>query len=221
MDDVSGDSSAEEYPALMDHRSRAAHTAYYDAEAPRYDESRGGAERVRATAEALLRLVPAAAPGSSHLDVAGGTGSISALVAEAGYGTCVLDGSTGMLRIARARGISSVCGDATALPFPDASFALVTEVWLLHLLTPEDAAVAIDEIARVLRPGGTAIVSVDKQVSHGGPVLEQDHEPVVAERLARHGLTIAGTATFEAPSPWGAAEGRTDPVFHLAAFRRP
>lgn len=213
--------AAEHYPALMDDRSRMAHAAYYDAEASRYDESRGGAERVRATADALLRLAPSAAAGSSHLDVAGGTGSISAVVDEAGYRTHVLDGSTGMLQVARGRGLPSVCGDATALPFPDASFALVTEVWLLHLLTVEDAAAAVDEIARVLQPGGTAIVSVDKQVSHGGPVLEQDHEPVVAERLARHGLTAAGTATFEAPSPWGAAEGRTDPVFRLAAFRRP
>lgn len=205
----------------MDHRSRAAHTAYYDAEAPRYDESRGGPERVRATAEALLGLAPDAGAGSRHLDVAGGTGSISAVVAEAGYRTHVLDGSTGMLQVVRGRGLPSVCGDATALPFPDATFALVTEVWLLHLLTVEDAETAIDEVARVLQPGGTAIVSVDKQVSHGGPVLEQDHEPVVAERLARHGLTTAGTATFEAPSPWGAAEGRTDPVFRLTAFRRP
>ena len=205
----------------MDRRSRAAHTQYYDAEASRYDESRGGADRARATAEAILRLAPPAGTDTLHLDLAGGTGSISAIMGESGFRSHVVDGSTGMLVLARARGLPSVCGDATALPFPDAAFDLVTGVWLLHLLTSTAAAAAVDEIARVLAPEGTAVVSVDKQVSHGGSVLEQDHEPVVAERLARHGLATAGTATFEAPSPWGAADGRVQTMFRLAAFRRP
>jgi SAM-dependent methyltransferase len=53
---------------------------------------------------------------------------------------------------------TTVCGDATRLPFPDATFdrAIASEV-LEHI--PDDEA-ALDELARVLKPGGTLAVTV-------------------------------------------------------------
>ncbi len=45
-------------------------------------------------------------------------------------------------------------GDATALPFADHSFDVVTVAYLLHLLSAEDRRRLIDEVARVLRPSG-------------------------------------------------------------------
>lgn len=50
-----------------------------------------------------------------------------------------------------------VCADATALPFPDGSFDVVTMFDLLEHVEADDAAAA--EALRVLRPGGIVLVS--------------------------------------------------------------
>ena len=57
-------------------------------------------------------------------------------------------------------------GDATALPFPDASF---DGVWTQHAsMNIEDKAALYFEMARVLRPGGTAAL-YDIHAKAGGP----------------------------------------------------
>ncbi len=53
---------------------------------------------------------------------------------------------------------SAVSGDATAMPFPDASFDRVIAAEVLEHI-PSDQA-AINEVARVLRPGGRAAITV-------------------------------------------------------------
>jgi SAM-dependent methyltransferase len=53
---------------------------------------------------------------------------------------------------------SAVSGDATAMPFPDASFDRVIAAEVLEHI-PSDQR-AMNEIARVLRPGGIAAVTV-------------------------------------------------------------
>jgi SAM-dependent methyltransferase len=55
-------------------------------------------------------------------------------------------------------GAAAVAADATRLPFPDGAFDAVIAAEILEHV-PDDAA-AMAEIARVLRPGGTAAVTV-------------------------------------------------------------
>ncbi|SNR57500.1 Methyltransferase domain-containing protein [Haloechinothrix alba] len=55
---------------------------------------------------------------------------------------------------------STVAGDALELPFPDASFDRVIASEILEHIPEDDKA--IWELARVLRPGGTAAVTVPK-----------------------------------------------------------
>jgi len=126
-------------------------------EAAAYDSLAG---RVTArVAEPLLEAV-GAGPGTRLLDVATGPGYVAARAAERGAEVVGLDFSETMLAFARSRApdVDFVQGDATALPFEDATFDAVTVAFLLlHLGTPERA---VGEAARVLRPGGRAAFSV-------------------------------------------------------------
>jgi SAM-dependent methyltransferase len=110
-------------------------------------------------AEPLLDAVGAHL-GTRLLDVATGPGYVAARAVARGADVVGVDLAETMLGFARARvpDAEFVSGDATALPFPDASFDAVTAAFvLLHLGRPERAA---REAARVLAPGGAAAFTV-------------------------------------------------------------
>lgn len=103
-------------------------------------------------------------PGSQVLDCGCGYGFTLRMLAELTEADLVgLDFDADRVAqverdLARFPNVSVVQGDAQNLPFPDASFdhVVCSEV-LEHL--PDDAA-AVREIARVLKPGGTAVFTV-------------------------------------------------------------
>jgi ubiquinone/menaquinone biosynthesis methyltransferase len=107
--------------------------------------------------------------GERALDLAAGTGDIAFAVAARGAKTIGLDITHRMMQLAQAKtrheparsslgGGGFVTGDMTRLPFRSASFDLVTTGYGLRNVPDLDAA--IDEIARVLRPGGR-LLSLD------------------------------------------------------------
>ena len=113
------------------------------------------------------------ARGDRVLDLAGGTGDIAALlherVGETGE-VVVGDINAAMLGVGRdrltdrglVRGLRWIQLNAEALPFPDASFDLVTMAFGLRNVT--DKAAALREMHRVLRVGGRALVLEFSQV---------------------------------------------------------
>ena len=113
------------------------------------------------------RLEALGIEGARALDVACGTGEITALLARLtgprGQVTG-LDFSPGMLAIARQRlaglglgeRVRLVQGDALQLPFPDGCFDVVTMGFALRNVADLDRALA--EMARVTRPGGRVLV---------------------------------------------------------------
>jgi ubiquinone/menaquinone biosynthesis C-methylase UbiE len=102
--------------------------------------------------------------GEDVLEVGGGMGTDLAQFAKHGARVTDVDLSAGHLELAeenfRLRGLQArfVHHDAESLPFPDASFDLVYSNGVLHH-TPHTPR-AVNEIQRVLRPGGRAIVMV-------------------------------------------------------------
>lgn len=193
-------------------------TAYYDAEAGVYDETRGGAERARAAAEAVTALVPA---GGRLLDVAGGTGIVSAELAARGFDVVVADLSRGMLTLAQERLPGrAVVASADRLPVADRSVDLVAMVWLLHLLPFRVADTVLAEAVRVVRPGGHLVTSVDKDLAHGRVRRTgADAADRVTAVLARCGLHLVGQRSFSGRSTWGSVSDG-DPVFPVAAYRK-
>lgn len=192
---------------------------YYDAEAPRYDDSRGGAARANAAAAAVLGLLPDAA--RLVLDVAGGTGIIGVRLGAPGRTVVSIDRSAGMSAVAATRLPGHVVrGDATRLPVADRSVDAVTMVWLLHLLDEQRSAAVIAEAARVVSPLGTLLTTVDKAAAHVttpddvgrllGPAWRSaartptDHPARIADLAGRCGFAVTGRVTFT-----GVGQGRS------------
>ncbi|MDT0436083.1 MULTISPECIES: class I SAM-dependent methyltransferase [Streptomyces] len=190
----------------------------YDEEADAYDTLRGGEPRAAAAADAVLSLVPDRA--GRLLDVACGTGIVTRRIAAARPALRVtgVDLTDGMARRAADRLPGAVVrGDSRALPFPDDVFDVVTSVWLLHLFAdPADTRAVIAECARVLRPGGVYVTTVDKAAAHDvGSDIDavlasrprrpaSDAAAVVAEHALAHLLSPAGQTRFT-----GRGQGRS------------
>src|SRR5216684_684441 len=145
-------------------------TPTQDAQAARihYDRWAGAYSRSRLLPalqkKALAQLRPGAA--DRVLDVACGTGALVAEVAPDVERATGIDLSSGMLAIARSRlsgtgagrltNIEFHLGSSDALPFADGEFtALVCTTALHHFPEPQRS---IDEIARVLAPGGRVVI---------------------------------------------------------------
>lgn len=142
--------------------------AVFDSVAPRYDLMNdlmsAGLHRLwkryALTRTGLL-------PGDRALDVAAGTGDLSAGMARQVGATglvCHTDINLEMLEAGRRRlvdrgivgNVLSLQADAERLPFPDDSFHCVTIGFGLRNCTDKPAA--LRSMARVLKPGGTALV---------------------------------------------------------------
>ena len=92
-------------------------------------------------------------PGTRVLDVASGTGKLTRSLAATGA-VCVAAEPSASMREAFASvlpEVSQVAADATALPFGPATFDALTVAQAFHWFATTDA---VDEFARVLRPGG-------------------------------------------------------------------
>lgn len=189
----------------------------YNDEARDYDTSRGGEPRAQAAADALEQLLPQGP--CTLLDVACGTGIVTRRLLRAERTVLGVDRSPGMLGLAAERVPGGVvCGDATRLPLASVSVDAVVSVWLLHLL-PDPVAV-LTEAARVLRPGGVLITTVDKDdayfvvdsdIAQVTAELRHQYAPRMPDRASRvldwaaeHGLGLVGETVFP-----GTGQGRS------------
>ncbi len=141
--------------------------------AERYDRSASAylewwAPVLAPSAVKILELIAPKVDGGSNgrlIDIGTGTGALAIAAAERWPRLSVsgLDGSTGMLAIARrearrrlgvaaARRIEFVTGLADRMPYPDSSFDAAVSSFVLQLVPHRSSA--LRETLRILRPGG-------------------------------------------------------------------
>ena len=138
--------------------------AFFDEAAARYDAAYDGTDAdahvLHIRMQAALGLL-GAGPGAV-LDVGMGPGRLVEQLAGRGWTVSGVDPSAGMVERARQRTPAAadrlVLGRADALAFDDASFDAVAATGVLEYAP--DLPLVLAEIARVLRPGGRAVVSV-------------------------------------------------------------
>ncbi|MGQ0677667.1 MAG: ArsR/SmtB family transcription factor [Rhodospirillales bacterium] len=188
-------------------RARAeAAAAYFRANAPRWDRIRTLHVDDREVERKLLELLPARGIGDL-LDIGTGTGRMLELFAGRAERAVGIDMSREMLAVARAnldksgrRNCLVRQGDMYQLPLPDRAFDAVIIHQVLHYA--DEPAEAIEEAARVLKPGGRLLV-VDF-APHDLENLRAEH---AHRRLGFRDDEIAG---------WARAAGlECEPVVHL------
>jgi ubiquinone/menaquinone biosynthesis C-methylase UbiE len=188
----------------------AAAQAYFRAHAAEWDRIRK-LHVPDAAVEAAIRDALADKPFRSLLDLGTGTGRMLEMFGadiERGLG---LDLSLDMLLLARDRleraGLKNCSvrqGDIYDLPLADDSFDVVILHQVLHFL--DDGARAIQEAARVLRPGGRLLV-VD---------FAPHEQEFLREQFAHRRLGFAS----ETVTQWLTASG-LDPVMHKSLSPQP
>jgi len=146
---------------------------YFEQVSPRWAELRRGfyGDDVRDAVLALARILPE----QTVLDVGAGTGFLTVEAAKRARRVIALDFSDSMLEEARiklhGRNVEFKVGSAEDIPLPDSSVDCVIGNMVLHHCPRP--AVAVNEMARVLRPGGTLAFS-DLQ-EHSYESLRKEH----------------------------------------------
>jgi ubiquinone/menaquinone biosynthesis methyltransferase len=142
------------------------------------------------------RLVERAAlaPADRVLDLACGTGDLTLAAAATAGRVIGLDLTHRMLQLATARQLNGVgshlkrtvfiCGDMLALPFPSASFDVVTTGYGLRNVP--DLPAALQEIRRVLAPGGR-LLSLD---------FNRPQNPLMRAAYLAYLTTVGGALGF-------------------------
>jgi len=127
----------------------------------------------------LAALLEAARPGPDDraLDVGCGAGGLAVALAQVCGEVTGVDLTPAMLDQARAaqaaKGVTNLrweTADVTALPFPDASFSLVTSTAMLHHTA--DPAAVLAEMRRVCAPGGRIAVADLTPAPGKGPAFD-------------------------------------------------
>jgi SAM-dependent methyltransferase len=120
---------------------------------------------------ALEELLPSSGAGQRAIDVGCGTGHHLRDLRARGFDVAGVDGSAAMLEQAREAipGAELHQAGVDALPFAAGSFDLALSIEVLRYLP--DPKPCIDEMARVLRPGGVCVVTAAPRFSANGYAL--------------------------------------------------
>jgi ubiquinone/menaquinone biosynthesis C-methylase UbiE len=166
-------------------------------------------------------------PGSRVLEIAPGPGYLAIALARLSGGQVTgLDISPSFVRIAaenaRQAGVpvDFELGDAADLPFPDSQFDfIVCRAAFKNFTQP---LVALNEMHRVLKQGGTALIidlrkdyspqAVSRHFKHYGPLNAAMIKLTFRVMLKKRAYTQAAMTELVAQSQFGQGEMRLDPI---------
>lgn len=115
-----------------------------------------GAITERLEHDLILSMLPPV-EGKRVLDVGCGDGELTQKLAERGADVIGADANPDMIAAAQRRNAGTYqVADATALPFDDETFDVVTAVTVLCVC--DDPKILVGEMARVLKPGGRLVI---------------------------------------------------------------
>jgi len=187
------------YQRVPEHEKAARVRGVFDSVAARYDLMNDlmsmGLHRLW---KRLAVFIAGARAGDRVLDLAGGSGDLTRLLARDVGPTgevVILDINRAMLEVGRERltdagvldNVRYMQANAEALPFADGSFDLVTIGFGLRNVTHKDRALA--EMHRVLKPGGRAYVLEFSQVTQ--PLLARVYDLYSFKLLPKLGRLFA------------------------------
>ncbi len=157
-----------------------------------------------------------AKPGLRILDVGSGTGAVPQDFSQFGW-ICATDRSVDAMRFAQQKNVTrtAVC-DATALPFADGSMDLILAFDIIEHV--EDDRGMVEELARVLKPGGAAAIHVP-----AWPSMWSRHDEVLEHkrRYTRRGLrALLEASTLDIEYLGWASAAILPPAFALRSVRR-
>jgi ubiquinone/menaquinone biosynthesis C-methylase UbiE len=152
--------------------------------------------------ELLLESFLAADPGLAVLDAGAGSGTFTNRLAALGFEVTSTDVTDEALEVLRTRVSGTVeRADATSLPFAAGTFDAVVLAEVLEHVVDDDAA--LNEAARVVRPGGVLGVTVPRNPEW---FSRSDQWAGHVRRYTRERLeTLVAAAGFEVLTclPWG------------------
>lgn len=165
---------------------------------------------------ALLLAVVEMARGGQIGDLGCGPGHVTRFLADAGAAVVGSDLSATMIDLAREEhpDLEFRVASMTALPDEDASLAGAVLMYSIIHLSPAERAVAFEELARVLRPGGIAMVAFH--------ISSEDFQPGETNRMTTwfgHSVDLEGY--FLAPETVLDEIGRTGLEVVSATTRMP
>jgi len=155
-------------PAPLDAKQQGRNT-FWSKQAKGYRQawatSRPEADLYKELEAALLIEATGAKPGKKILDLCCGTGRNTVALAHTGAQMWGIDGAEGMLEQARQHAIDQDIdnatfqqGDSRSLPFSDNTFDGVTGTRFMYMMSPDEKQQIIQEVHRVLKPGGRAAI---------------------------------------------------------------
>ena len=139
-----------------------------------YARQRGSKNQLLAYGRQAGLLTAGLPAGAAILEIAPGPGYFAVVLARRGYRVSGLDISHTMVQIAAERArragltVDFRHGDAARLPFPDGDFDLV--VCQAAFKNFREPVAALDEMHRVLRPGGVAVIQDLNRAATGAEI---------------------------------------------------
>lgn len=111
------------------------------------------------------------------LEIGAGSGHSAAFFAAQGFTVVATDLSPGNVARCRAKGLDAHVGDFYDLGFPDGSFDAIWAMSCLMHVPDADLPDVLDEMARVLVPGGVAMIGLWGGTGTSGIWEGDDHVP--------------------------------------------